>query len=121
MVSSKPRLQLDLEATNRYNRYTYAVNMAALIIESAILLSYWTKWTNATAELVVAIILFLLTIFAINSRGVKVRPFISHLPLSILIFYVQVFGWIELFGGMLKLLLVVAIFVLMMCVNHGGS
>ncbi len=94
--------------------------MAALIIESANLLTYWTMWTHATAELVIAIILFLLTIFAINSRGVKVRAFISHLPLSILIFYVQVFGWIELFGGMLKLLLVVAIFVIMMCVNHGG-
>ncbi|PMD22268.1 hypothetical protein NA56DRAFT_98136 [Hyaloscypha hepaticicola] len=79
--------------------YTYSITMAALIIESANLLTYWS---SEVSYHVIAILLFLLVIFAINSRGVKV------------------FGWIELFGGILKVLFVLAIFILMICVNTGA-
>jgi amino acid transporter len=32
-----------------------------------------------------------------------------------------VFGWIELFGGILKLLLVLTIFIIMILINAGGE
>ncbi|KAG4442062.1 hypothetical protein IFR05_002456 [Cadophora sp. M221] len=79
--------------------YTYAVTLAALIIGSADLLSYW----NITYPLLnVTLALFLLTVFLINSRGIRL------------------FGWIELFGGIIKVVLVSTIFVIMMCINYGS-
>jgi amino acid permease len=60
---------LPLHAAHNYERYTYSITMAALIIKSASLLEYWS---SKTSYHVVAILLFILVIFIINSRGVKV-------------------------------------------------
>ncbi|KAF4629738.1 hypothetical protein G7Y89_g8404 [Cudoniella acicularis] len=79
--------------------YTYCVNLTALIIESVGLFQYW----NISFDLQnVLYVIFLFLIFGINSRGIKV------------------FGWIELFGGIFKVLLMAAIFVVMMCINYGS-
>ncbi|KAH6682673.1 amino acid permease-domain-containing protein [Halenospora varia] len=79
--------------------YTYCVNLAALIIGTVDLFKYW----NISFALQnVLYVVFLGLIFAINSRGVKL------------------FGWIELVGGVFKVLLMLVIFIIMMCINYGN-
>jgi amino acid permease len=71
-----------LEKAHIQHRYTYSITMAALIIQSANLLTYWTSQVSYQ---VVAIILFILIIFAINSRGVKVSISVTYWPSFLLV------------------------------------
>ena len=35
--------------------------------------------------------------------------------------YLEVFGWVELFAGIIKVVLILTIFVTMMCINAGSE
>ncbi|KUJ18808.1 uncharacterized protein LY89DRAFT_505325 [Mollisia scopiformis] len=78
--------------------YTNAVTLAAIIIGAADLLDYWDI---SFPILNVVFVAFLLGVLGINAFGVKV------------------FGWVELAGGIIKVLLVTTIFIIMICINAG--
>lgn len=79
-------------------RYTYCVTFSALIISAADLTNYWH-----TQQIFKALIYVL---------GPIVLMLINAFP-------VEVFGWIEFFGGILKLALVLGTIVLMFAINGG--
>ena len=80
--------------------YTYSVTFSALIVGAVQLADYWNLSNSWKAVLFVAIPIILA---AINTRKV------------------EVFGWIELGAGVVKLALVVGLFLLMICLNLGAG
>src|SRR5436853_6500320 len=82
------------------SRYTYCVTFSALIISATALTEYW----------------------GIDSIFKGLIYFLVPIGLMILnAFPVQVFGWIELFGGIAKLALVLGTIILMFLINGGVS
>jgi amino acid transporter len=81
-------------------RYTYCVTFSALIISATDLTNYWGFNPIFKALIYVFVPIGLMIINA---------------------FPVEVFGWIELFGGILKLALVLGTIVLMFLINGGVS
>ncbi|KAF2089024.1 hypothetical protein K490DRAFT_64235 [Saccharata proteae CBS 121410] len=80
--------------------YTYAITFSAIVATSGTLVQYWT--TDATAEVLIYI-LFPIIVLLINYNDVSL------------------FGWIELFGGCAKLLIVLIVFLTMIVINLGGG
>lgn len=82
------------------SRYTYCVTFSALIISATDLTNYWGINDVFKALIYVLVPLGLMIINA---------------------FPVEVFGWVELFGGIVKLALVVGTIILMFLINGGVS
>lgn len=78
--------------------YTYSVSFSALIIGAVDLADYWNLSDMWKAIL---FIIIPIALAAINTRRV------------------EVFGWIELGAGIVKLILVVGLVILMICINRG--
>lgn len=80
--------------------YTWAITFAALISTAGSIAKYWDQ--GKAAETLVYVLCPLL-VFFINFNTVKL------------------FGYIELFGGILKLLIYFMIFVIMLCLKSGAA
>ncbi|KAF2140221.1 uncharacterized protein K452DRAFT_319754 [Aplosporella prunicola CBS 121167] len=80
--------------------YTYAISMSAVIATSGVLIEYWSS-ENVSRALVY--LLFPVIILLINLNSVKV------------------FGFVELVGGYIKLIIVAILFFSMIVYNLGGG
>ncbi|EKG21689.1 Amino acid/polyamine transporter I [Macrophomina phaseolina MS6] len=98
--------------------YTWAITFAALISTAGAIAKYWNEG-KAAETLVYA--LCPLLVFFINFNTVKASDGFNINCSFHKLTSRQLFGYIELFGGILKLLIYFMIFVLMLCLRSGAG